>query len=192
MSHPIIEVEPYNQERFRKRGRVKLYYVGTKFHTDHQGDPPPVNVKTMPIPFPQLGEYLEIDEVYARDLTQKSRYQGKPVYLAEKDGGADVAKLIKQALKAGTKLEDFDLTKFKVKREIEEMSDEDFLQAVKSRKGKIDPAILAELLNEVPMAAVAKPAEPQIEVPLYEEEEVVEESQQSKSKVTFKPKAMKG
>ncbi len=184
---PVIEVEPYQQERWRKRSKIKIYYVGVKFHQDHAGDPPPVNIKGMPIPFPKLGEHLDIDEVYARDLIQKSRYQQKPVYIAERDGGADVAKLIKQAVKEGTKLADIDLNKVKAKHEVKQMSDEDLIDVLKSRASKIDPAVLRELLNEVPMEPANPPSPPLVEVPRETDEEEIEAAPVPTSK-KFTPK----
>jgi len=182
-----VEVEPYNQDRWRKRSKIKIFYVGVQFHKDHKGDPPPVNVKGMAIPYPALGEWLEIDEVYARDLIQKSRYQQKPVYMAERDGGGDVAKMIKQALSDGTPLADFDLNKVKARQEAKQMSDEDLLAVIQERKNsnKLDPALLRELLGDVPMEPVAQPSAPQIPVPM--ETEIVEDTK----KTAFKPKSFK-
>lgn len=127
-------VEPYNQERIKTgRQQVRLYFIGWEYYQIHNGNPPPVAVKTMPIEMPRLGDHLTLDEVYAKDLIFKTRFKGKPVFVPESEGGKAMAELLLKAVNNGDDLSDLNLERLQVKRKMSVLSDEDLLEELKQR-----------------------------------------------------------
>ena len=129
----MVSFEPRNQERERKRGKVKLFYVGLDYHNAHKGNPPPVYVKTTALEMPELGEHFIIDEVMAHDLMQRTRFHGKPIFMLEGEGGGDIANM----LQAGNYDPDEDFEKVRARHiALQHLSKEDLELLLEEKGGK--------------------------------------------------------
>lgn len=150
----MFNVIPNEQERRTKRGTVELFYVGVDYDRAHKGYPPPVQVLTLdPIEMPALGESIVFDEVYAKTLIFKTRYKDRQGVMRDSfvpaaQGGAEMARFIRQAIKEGRSLDPQDLQRQATKAQAEAiLPDADIAEILRSR-GYQPPAELLAKLQE--------------------------------------------
>lgn len=129
-----VDIIPKDAERFTTgRSKVKLYYINPDYHKAHNGNPMPHTVKGVAYTMPELGEFIIIDEVFASDLLGKSGFKGKPIFMLESDGGAEVAALIKEAIASGEDLDQVSIDKVIVRRQLASLSDDELESLMKDR-----------------------------------------------------------
>lgn len=151
-----FNVEPKNQERFvgggvGKRPTVVLYYVGIGYDQAHKGFPPPVQIKTMTVKMPRLGEPVEIDEVYAKDLIFKTRYKEKngemrDSFVSAAQGGLEMARFIKEARAEGRSISPDELNRRAAKAQAQKyLPDEDLAELIEARGFDLPEGLLEAL-----------------------------------------------
>lgn len=129
-----MRVTPYNQERYTTgRKKVTLYFVGVEYWAAHKGYPPPVVLKMQDFAFPDIGESIVLDSVYAKDMVFKTRYKGKPVFVSEEEGGKRMAKLIKDAIANDQDLYSLDLDRLRIRSEANSLTDDEIMALAKAR-----------------------------------------------------------
>lgn len=118
----------------RMRNIVKLYFIDVQYVKDYpKYTTHAFYTRGRAFRLPALGEYVEVPEVLALDLIDKTRFKGRNILVTEAEGGAQMAALIKEALAAGQPLETLDLRKAYTAKALDTISNDELLQMLKQR-----------------------------------------------------------
>jgi len=130
----------------RDTNMVTLVFVGIDMVKAIGRNPSPIFVKGGPMNFPELGESITVDSVIAKDIIEKTRWsdsrergaQPKDVFVRADQGGAEMGRMIKEALANGTPLEELNIYGVQKQHFTSQLSDDELLEALKARGLKVE------------------------------------------------------
>lgn len=184
-----VKVVPRNAELVKPQELVTLYFIGVQmvqdFHANNalvrekeaevaaemkaQGrkaplprplaDWPEVYVKTKRYRLPQLGETISVREATAKDLQFQAQWKGQKTLLRAEEGGAAVAKLIKDAVEKGKDPLKLDLVKAQAEQQFAKFTNEEIAALLVSRGLPVP----AELEKKVDKPATADKGKGKVE-----------------------------
>lgn len=118
----------------RSKSIVRLYFVDVEYAQEYENyQNHAFYVQGAALRLPRLGEYLEVKEVVALDLINKTRYKGRNILVTAGEGGEQMSKLIQEAVRNGQSLKTIDLQKAYTSKAIEKFSDEELLEIMAKR-----------------------------------------------------------
>jgi hypothetical protein len=94
-------VVPLNPEPQRKRSIVRLYFIGTRVLRDNK--PPILMIAQRPYQMPQIGEYIEVDDLVAKEIAMRLLWHERdnPTPIPGVTTDAKIAEAVKAAYERG-------------------------------------------------------------------------------------------
>lgn len=144
------------QERLRRQNKVRLWYVGVDFERTIAGKSRQITIKgNMTRTMPKLGEWIELGEVYAKDLIfattlpPRAAGQGKRIaFLSDEEGGEQVARAIRSAVERGENLDELNVGEIAAQHILETQIDDDTLIAALKARMSSNPDLVKMLTED--------------------------------------------
>lgn len=152
-----FSVQPRDAKPIAQRRKVRLYYIGTRLLRD--GKSPLFNVKGRIYQMPPIGEYIEVDELTAKEIASRCEWRvpnADPIPGVTTD--PEAAKAVKQAFENGV-IDSLDVRKIIEANAVKNVDTNALLEELKRRGADVNELLAASQKTEEP-EAITQPEKP--------------------------------